>query len=103
MESIFEEYFSDDPLLRGQRQVGKFTLTVVTAILVSSCSFPIPTYVRGPKVKGGQTVEMDIALCRLQAEKMAGTDKGLYSGPKRRAEILDACMKAKGYVVERRN
>lgn len=66
------------------------SISIAVALLVSGCA--LPNYKRGPHVKGNQTLEMDLALCRLQAERAA---------PLRRVAMTDACMKAKGYIAEK--
>ena len=74
------------------RRTGIVFLTgaLAAAVIVSGCA--LPNYKRGPHVKGNQTLEMDLALCRLHAEKAA---------PLRRVAMTDACMKAKGYIAEK--
>ena len=69
------------------------SISIAAALLVSGCA--LPNYKRGPHVKGNQTLEMDLALCRLRAE-----EKGPPS-VLRRVAMTDACMKAKGYIAER--
>ena len=66
------------------------SISIAAALLVSGCA--LPNYKRGPHVKGNQTLEMDLALCRLLSEKAA---------PLRRIAMTDACMKAKGYIAEK--
>ena len=76
---------------REDFKMKKISISIATALLVSGCA--LPNYNRGPHVKGNQTLEMDLALCRLNAE-----EKGPPS-VLRRVAMADACMKAKEYIA----
>ena len=74
-------------------------IILATTVAVSACSTDSAgDYVRTSSVVGDQTLEMDLADCKLQLEDQRAQAQGSVTGLLGLSQWVENCMVAKGYM-----